>query len=116
MNRQQYNNAIVNHAVYEIILQENIKVNDGAVAHKNIDHEVYDNDLYEIDNISLDEKKEKIEWCRGAFESDLKNKYDIEWHNGITRIHWNKANKISEWNLLHDILNPTRITKLLFSH
>ena len=34
----------------------------------------------------------------------------------MTCIHENKVNKISEFNLLYDILNPYKRTKLLNSH
>ena len=34
----------------------------------------------------------------------------------MTCIHGNKVNKIYECNLLHDILNPPKHTKLLNSH
>ena len=31
--------------------------------------------------------------------------------NSINCIHDNKVNNIAEWNLLHDTLNPSKITK-----
>ena len=34
----------------------------------------------------------------------------------MTRIHDNKVNKISEYNLLHDIINPPKFSKKLSSH
>ena len=36
--------------------------------------------------MSIDEKKEKTEWPKIAFERELENKYDIEIHNGMTCI------------------------------
>ena len=33
----------------------------------------------------------------------------------MTCIHGNKVNRISEYNLLHDILNPSKKTKILNS-
>ena len=85
-------------------------------AHENIDSEIDESDLYQIDNMSLDKNKQKKEWLKRAFESKQKNKYDIEIHNGMTCIHGNKVNIIFEWNLLHDILNPLKITKKLNIH
>ena len=52
--RQQYNNAIVNSAVDDIILQENNKVSDGTEAQEMIESEFYENNLYRIDNTSLE--------------------------------------------------------------
>ena len=42
--------------------------------------------------------------------------YDIENLNSISCIHDNERNEIVEWNLLHDILNPSELTKKLNSH
>ena len=60
--------------------------------------------------MSLDGTKEKLEWRKRAFECELK-KYDIEDRNSMNHIHDNEVNKISEWNLLHDIINPTKQNK-----
>ena len=76
-------------------------------SHENIDVEFDEYELYDIDKISLDEK----EWRKCAFESELKNTYDIKIPNGMVCIHKNEVNKISECNLLHDILNPSKCTK-----
>ena len=43
-------------------------------------------------------------------------KYDIKNRNDMTCIHNNEVNKISEWNLLHDIINPTKQNKKLNIH
>ena len=66
--------------------------------------------------MSLDEKKENKEWRKCEFEIELKNKYEIEIQNGMTCIHRNKVNKLSEWNLLYDVLNPPKHTKKLNRH
>ena len=63
--------------------------------------------------MSLDEKEEKKERHKCEFESELKNIYDIKNQNGIIFIHENEVNKISEYNLLHDILNPSEHSKIL---
>ena len=73
-NRHQYNNPIINHKFDEIILQDNNKVN----------FETDENDWYDIDNMSIDEKKE---WSKRVFESELENICDIEIHNGTTCMH-----------------------------
>ena len=51
-----------------------------------------------------------------AFESELKYIYDIKRPNRINDIHDNEVNKIYECNLLHDILNPSKLTKNINSH
>ena len=61
----------------EIILQEDNKVSAEEEAHENIEHDFYENYMYHIDNMSLDYKKEKIEWRKPEFECELGNKYDI---------------------------------------
>ena len=63
--------------------------------------------------MSLDDKKWRLELHKRVFECELKNTYDIEIQNDMTRIHDNKVNNISEWNLLHDILNPPKPKKNL---
>ena len=60
-NRHKENNDIVNHEVDDIILQKNNKASSEYEAHENIDDEVDENDLYQIDNMSLDDKKEITE-------------------------------------------------------
>ena len=57
-NRNKQKNDIVQHAVDEITLQENRKLSVEEKARENTDSEVDENYLYEIDNMSLDEKKE----------------------------------------------------------
>ena len=61
--------------------------------------------------MSLDKNKENIEWRKRAFECEPKNEYEIEIQNGMTCIHKNKVNKLAEYNLIHDILNPPKNTK-----
>ena len=41
-------------------MQENNKVSDDKEAHENIESGFDKNDLYQIDNMSLDDKKEKL--------------------------------------------------------
>ena len=60
-NRQQYNNAIVLNELDQIILQYSIKLSVEEKAHENINSEFNKNDLYDIDNMALDENKQKTE-------------------------------------------------------
>ena len=60
-NRQKDKNAIVNHAVDEILLWENNKVGTETEAHEYIESEFNDNDIHHIYNTSLNHKKENIE-------------------------------------------------------
>ena len=62
--RQQYNNTIVNSAVDGIILQENNKLSDGTESQEIIETEFDENDLYRIDNVSLEEKKKNLNCIR----------------------------------------------------
>ena len=66
--------------------------------------------------MSIEDNKEKIEWHNRAFERKQKNTYGIENQNNMTRIHDNKVNKITECNLLHDIINTPKRTKNVNSH
>ena len=63
--------------------------------------------------MSLDENKE---WRKRVFGSELENIYDVKNQNGMTCIHENKVDKISEQNLLHYILNPSKNTNILNIH
>ena len=80
--------------------------------HENIDDEVDEDDLYNIEKMRPDEKL----WRKRAFEIKLKNTYDIKIPNVMTRIHGEKVNKITECNLIHDIINPSKRTKISNIH
>ena len=81
-----------------IFIQENNKVSAESKAHENIDYEINENTLYQIYNMSLDEKKENTEQRKRVFGRKLENTYKIEIQNSMTCININKANKISECN------------------
>ena len=51
-----------------MLLQENNKLSSMTEAQEIIYSEVYDNDMYHIDNISIDYKKYKLEWSKCVFE------------------------------------------------
>ena len=63
---------------------------------------------------SLEKKKESVDSSERAFEDE--NLYWIENQNDMTRIQNNEVNKISECNLLHDIINLPKIYKILNIH
>ena len=46
------------------------------------------------------------------FESELKYIYDIKRLNSMNYISYNKVNNINEYNLIHDILNPSKRTNI----
>ena len=50
------------------------------------------------------------------FEFEQKITYGIENQNDGIRIHDKEVNKIAEYNLLHDIINPPKRIKFLNSH
>ena len=62
--------------------------------------------------MSIEDDKEKIEWHKCAFECKQKRSYGIENKNDVTRIHDKEVNKIAEFNLIHDIINPPKCTKI----
>ena len=61
MSRHQENNDVVKQAVIETLLQENYKVSANEEAHENIESGFDENNKYQNDNMSLDDKKENIE-------------------------------------------------------
>ena len=69
----------------------------------NIDDKVDEDDLYKIDKICLDEKT----YDKRAFESELINIYDTKKRKGLNCINEKKVNKISECNLLYDIIETS---------
>ena len=76
-----------------------------------IDSEVDKDKLYKRNKMSLDEE----EWRNCAFESKLKSIYDIKRPNSMNLIHENEVSKITECNLLYDMLNPFKCTKQLIA-
>ena len=57
--RKKENNSAMKHAVDEIILQENAKLNLKDTTHEKIHDEVDEYELYEIYRMSLDEKERR---------------------------------------------------------
>ena len=103
--RQQENNAIVQHAVDDILLQDKDKLSVEDETHKNIDGEVDEDELYNLEQMVFDEK----EWHKSAFESKLNIYIWYKTPNGMDCIHENEVNKIAKFNLLHEIINPSTL-------
>ena len=59
-NRHQENNATVNNAVGKILLIQKVSATNHE-AQTFLDSDYYANDLYEVDKISLEETKEKLD-------------------------------------------------------
>ena len=79
-----------------------------------LESEYDENNLYQAENMSLDETKEKMEWRKRAIEYE--NSYVIENRDKLIHIHDNEVNNIAECNLLHDIINPPKHAKNINSH
>ena len=77
-------------------------------AYKNIKDKVDEYELYELEKLSLNENKLNMR----AFESELKYIYVINMPNGMNHICNNEVNSISESNLIHDIINNSKRTKI----
>ena len=77
-----------------------------------MDSDYDDNDLYQVEIMSLEESIEKLEWCKCAFECKHKISFGILNRNYMTRIHHKYVNKIAVSNLLHYIINPPKRVKL----
>ena len=61
INSQQENNAIINNVVDEILLNQTKKVSSAREAQEFLDSDYDDDYLYQIENMSLKETKEKLE-------------------------------------------------------
>ena len=64
--------------------------------------------------MSLDDSYK--EGRKNAFERKIENVYDMKISNDMKFTHDNKVNKISECNLIRDILYPSKRTKYIKSH
>ena len=77
-NRQPENNAIINNVVDEIPLNETQKVSAAREAPEFLESDCDENNIYQVEKISLEETKEKIEQRKRAFECEHKSYYRIE--------------------------------------
>ena len=110
------NNSIVNNKVDEILMTENQKISAAREAPEVLDSDYDEKNLYQVDKMSLKETKEKLDWCKGAFEYKQNNSYGIENINNMTCLHNNEVKNIAECNLLYDIINRPKHGKKLNSH
>ena len=73
--------------VDEILLNETQKLSTTKEAPEVLDPDCAENDLYQVDKMSLEETKEKHELHKRAFECELKNSYGIENWDELIHIH-----------------------------
>ena len=93
--------------VDELHMVESKKVsalNHEATEFLEIDYDV--NDLYQVENMSIDKPKEEMEWRKRVIENRDK----------LIHIHDNEVKNIAECNLLHDIISPPKCAKNINSH
>ena len=67
-NRQKEDNAIVNSTADGILLYENEKVSAVKESPESFESDFDDNKIYQIENMSLEDTKEKLKQCKCAFE------------------------------------------------
>ena len=95
----------------EILLNEPKRVS--AVNHESpefLENDYNENDLYQVENIIPDETKEKNHWRKRGLEYESSNA--IKNWNEMIYIHDNEVNNISEYNLLHYIINTPKTLKM----
>ena len=111
-------NDIVHHAVDYITLQEykytRLILKTVPKEYENTNSEIDEKDLYELYKLSLDDSNK--EWHNSEFEGKLETICDMKILNDMNHLHDNKVNNISEWNLLHDIINNSKQTKDINRH
>ena len=115
-NRHMSNNAIINNVVDEILLNETQKVSAAREAPEFFDSDCDEKNLYQVEKISLEETKGKLEWSKREFEFKQKISHRIENKNDTIHMHDREVDKIAECNLLHDIINTPKRAKILNSH
>ena len=75
--------------------------------HENINGGVDEDEIYDLDKLSLNEKK----LCSCLIEGKLKNMNNTKLMNSMNLTQNNKVNIIAECNLLNDIQNTSKLTK-----
>ena len=80
---------IANNAVDELLLAENQKLSSAREASEFLDSDYDENDVYQFDEMSLEETRENLEWRKRVFEYERNNLNGIENRNDVTRIHNN---------------------------
>ena len=66
-NIHQKINAIFNNAVDEILINETQKLSAEREAQEFLDSDYDDNNLYQVYKMSLEETKQKLDWCKRGF-------------------------------------------------
>ena len=108
-NSQQDNNSIVNSLFDEILLQENQKVSTENWTKENIESDSDENELYQINSMSLDDKKTfNGVWVR-LNTNLIKFRAIMVW----PFLHDYGVNNIFECNLIHDKPNSLKRTNNL---
>ena len=95
----------------EILLNETQKVNASRKGPEFLDSDYDDDYIYQIESMSIEETKEKNERRKREFECEQKISYGVENIDDMKCIHDKEVNKISEFNLLHDITNHNKRAK-----
>ena len=73
--------------VDDILLNETQKVIAAKEVPEFLESDYDDNELYQVEKMSLEGTKEKIEWCKRTFKYEQKITYRIKNQNDMTRIH-----------------------------
>ena len=98
----------------EILLTQKVSAtNHEALEFLDSDYDA--NDLYKVDQMSLEETKENFDWRKCAFEDEKKNSYAIKNRHDMICIHNNVVKNISECNFFRYINNRPKRTKNLNS-
>ena len=111
-------NVIVQHAVDYIIVKEyenkKLSAKLEPYEYEKTNSEIDKKYFYELDKFILYGSHK--EWRKGAFEINLENIYDMKILNDMNCIHYSKVKSLSEYNLLHDILNTSKLTTNINTH
>ena len=79
----------------EILLNETQKLSAAREAQKFFDSDCDENDQYQVEKMSLEDNKEKLERLKLEFQREQKNLYGIEKRNYMIHIHEKEVNKIA---------------------
>ena len=97
--------------MYEILLTQKLSATNNEFPEL-LDSDYDAKDLYEVEKMSLEDTKEKLDWRKRVFEYEKKNSYGIENRNDMIRKNDNEVNNIAKCNLIHDIINPPKRAKI----
>ena len=80
--------------MYEILLTQKLSATNNEFPEL-LDSDYDAKDLYEVEKMSLEDTKEKLDWRKRVFEYEKKNSYGIENRNDMIRKNDNEVNNIS---------------------